>query len=199
MSNTPKIAVFLSGKGSNFSAILAAIQSGRLKAEVALVVSNTPEAGGLQIGREHGILSVVIERASFASGEEFGMKMLDLLGTHNIDLIALAGYMRKIPPLVIKAFPKKIVNIHPALLPKFGGKGMFGHYVHEAVIAAGETESGATVHYVDEIYDNGEIICQRKLNINPGETPESLAARVLELEHQLYPEVLQKLLTGINY
>lgn len=187
------LAVFLSGRGSNFQAILDAIAAGRLEAEVTLVISNIPNAPGLDLAREHGIATAVFERATYPSGEAFGGAMMEALRAHRVDFIALAGYMRKVPPAVIRAFAKRIVNIHPALLPRHGGKGMFGHFVHEAVIAAGEKVSGATVHFVDEIYDHGDIIAQRTVLVLPDDTPESLAARVLEIEHQLYPEVLQKL------
>lgn len=193
-----KLAVFLSGKGSNFSAILKAIDEGRLNARVVLVISNNPEAGGLTTAREEGIATAMFDRSLFSDGERFGREMLNTLQFHGIELICLAGYLRKVPPMVLRAFPQRVVNIHPALLPKFGGKGMWGHFVHEAVIAAGESESGATAHYVDEIYDHGAIIAQRKLSVRPGETPQSLAERVLEIEHQLYPEVLQQLVSQID-
>lgn len=198
MTKTINLAIFLSGKGSNFASILKAISDGRLDARIVVVISNNSEAGGLSIASGNGIPTEVLERGNFASGEEFGATMLKVLKSYNCDFIALAGYMRKIPPTVIRAFPKRIVNIHPALLPKFGGKGMYGHYVHEAVIAAGETESGATVHFVDEIYDNGDIIGQKRIPITSDDTPESLATRVLEVEHQLYPEILQQLVTRLN-
>ena len=188
-----RIAVFLSGKGSNLLSILDAIEAGKLNATVSLIVSNRPDAGGLEVGRSRGIPGVVFDRASYEDGERFGADMLQRLDEEKIDIIVLAGYLRKIPPTVLRAFRKRVVNIHPALLPKFGGKGMYGHFVHEAVIAAGESESGATVHYVDEIYDHGEIIARRACPVLPGDSPEDLAARVLIIEHQLYPEVLQSL------
>jgi len=198
LSRPINIAVFFSGKGSNFESILNAIRDNRLKAKVTLAISNNPEAGGLEVARANDIPGVVMERGHYSSGEEFGSAMLARLQENQVDIIALAGYLRKIPPQVTRAYPQRIVNIHPALLPKFGGKGMYGHFVHEAVIQAGEKESGATVHYVDEIYDNGDIIRQEKLTILPGETAESLSARVLEIEHRLYPEVLQQLVSQIE-
>lgn len=198
MINPPKIAVFLSGRGSNFSAILDAIDRKLLDAEVSLVISNDLDAGGLLTSIRRQIPTVVLERACFKTGNEFSAKMLGCLRSHKIDLIVLAGYMRKIPPAIIREFPRRILNIHPALLPKFGGKGMFGHFVHEAVISAGETESGPTVHLVDEIYDHGEILGQRAIPVLPGETPESLAKRVLEIEHQLLPETIQNYLNIIK-
>ena len=198
MIKPANLAIFLSGKGSNFASILSAITNGSLNAKVVVVISNNSAAGGLVIASKNGIPTEVLVRENFASGEDFGTTMLNVLKRHECDFIALAGYMRKIPSVVIRAFPKRIVNIHPALLPKFGGKGMYGHHVHEAVIAAGETESGATVHFVDEIYDNGDVIGQKSIPINSDETPESLANRVLEVEHQLYPEILQQLVTRLN-
>ena len=118
------------------------------------------------------------------------------LKAHKIDYIALAGYLKLLPPAVVAAYQRRIVNIHPALLPKYGGKGMYGHYVHEAVIAAGDKESGVTIHVVDEIYDNGQILEQAKVPVLPDDTPETLAARVLEQEHKLYPRALNKLIKG---
>jgi len=193
-----KIAVFLSGRGSNFLSILTAIEENRLNASVGLVISNSADAGGLSYAEARGIPTAVFDRAEYADGSEFGRDMLELLLQEGIELIVLAGYLRKIPPVVIRAFSKRIVNIHPALLPKHGGKGMYGHFVHEAVIREGDVESGVTIHYVDEVYDRGEIIEQRRIPVLAGETPESLASRVLEVEHQLYPEVLQRLVNELS-
>ncbi|MBM3325796.1 MAG: phosphoribosylglycinamide formyltransferase [Calditrichaeota bacterium] len=187
------LAVYLSGRGSNFEAILAAIDAGSLNAKIVLVVSNNPDAQGLRTAERRGIATAVFERDKFASGEEFAGAMLNKLNEHKVEFIALAGYMRKIPPAVIRAYSKRIVNIHPALLPKFGGKGMYGHFVHEAVIAAGEKETGVTIHYVDEIYDHGVIIAQCPVPVMPDDTPETLAQRTLAAEHKFYPEVLAKL------
>jgi phosphoribosylglycinamide formyltransferase-1 len=123
--------------------------------------------------------------------------MLAALDSADIDLIALAGYLRLIPPAVIKRYPQRIVNIHPALLPDFGGRGMYGLNVHKAVLAAGETESGATVHFVDEHYDEGDIIAQARVPVLPNDTPETLAARVLTVEHELLPNALERLARSI--
>lgn len=192
------LAVFLSGRGSDFKAILDATRSGKLNARVVLVISNNPDAGGLKIADASGIPTAVFDRSQYADGAEFGGEMLAALREKRVELIALAGYLRKIPPTVIRAYPRRILNIHPALLPKFGGKGMFGLNVHQAVIAAGETESGVTIHLVDEVYDHGEIVAQSRIPVRSDDTAESLASRVLDLEHSFYPEVLQKYISELN-
>ena len=190
------IAVFGSGRGSNFSAILGAIQRGEINARINLVVSNKPEAGILQIAEMNSIPAFHISHKQFKTEEEFGVKILDELRNHEINFIVLAGYMKRLPFTVIDRFRNRIINIHPALLPKYGGAGMYGMRVHEAVVAAGERVSGATVHFVDEEYDHGTIVLQRELDVLPGETPESLAARVLKLEHHLYPEAIRLFAEG---
>lgn len=192
----PKIAVFLSGRGSGFRNLCLATRDGRLEAEISLLVSSKRKAGGLDYAREFGIESVVFRTKDFDSPEEAAASLLDTLTSRQIKYIALAGYLKLLPLEVVRAFPKRIVNIHPALLPRHGGKGMYGHYVHEAVIADGDKESGATVHLVDEIYDHGSILEQAKVPVEPDDTPDSLAARVLKVEHDLYPRVLQKLING---
>jgi formyltetrahydrofolate-dependent phosphoribosylglycinamide formyltransferase len=179
----PRIAVFASGSGSNFQAILDAIASGSLVASVCALVASKPGIGAIARAETHGI-PVFIGDAQAA---------IDATAP---DLIALAGYLKQIPASLIDAFPGRIVNIHPALLPKFGGHGMYGRHVHTAVLAAGETESGCTVHLVTEHYDEGPILAQARVPVFPGDTPESLAARVLEQEHNLFPSTLQQLLHG---
>lgn len=187
------IAILLSGRGSNFEAIAAAIKRGELSARIRFVGSNKSDTQGLQTAKEMGIPTVVFNRSEFEDGERFADFMLEKLGEFEIDLIALAGYLRKIPSRVVNRYRQRIVNVHPALLPKYGGKGMYGMNVHRLVIESGDAETGVTVHYVDDIYDNGKIIAQRKVPVNPGDTPEKLAARVLKVEHQFYPEVLQEI------
>lgn len=186
-----RIAIFASGRGSNFQAILAAIAAQRLKAQVVLCISNRPEAGALQIARAAQIPAAVIEEKHFAKAADYEATLLDQLAKHETNFIVLAGFMRKIPPGVVRQFRHRIVNIHPALLPSFGGKGMYGHRVHEAVLAYGCKVSGATVHLVDEEYDSGVPILQRCVPVFDDDTPARLAARVLEVEHQLYPDALQ--------
>lgn len=186
-----KVAVFGSGRGSNFAAILDAVRRGRLTGtEVRLVLSNNSQAGILALAREHGIEAVHCSRRQFATDGEFDAAVLDHLARRGVTFIALAGYMKMLPAAIVRAYAGRIVNIHPALLPRFGGAGMYGLRVHEAVLAAGDRESGATVHLVDEEYDRGAIVLQRTVPVLPGDTAETLAARVLTAEHELYPEVL---------
>jgi len=192
------LAVFLSGTGTNFTAIAEAANEGGIPVIITLVAGNKPDAAGLQKARYMNIPTALFMRPDFPDGKSFADYMLSVLRKYDVDLIALAGYMRKIPPRVIRAYRNRIVNIHPALLPRFGGKGMYGMTVHRAVIEAGVTETGVTVHYVDEEYDRGEIIEQRLVPVQPDDTPETLAARVLKVEHELYPEVLGKLAENLK-
>ena len=148
----------------------------------------------MDFAKEYGIQTIHLSESQFDSHDEFARTMLDALRDRQIDMILLAGYLRKIPDAVIAAYPEKIVNIHPSLLPEFGGHGMYGIRVHEAVIASGETRSGATVHFVNEEYDKGRIIKQNHVPVMPDDTPESLAERVLRCEHRLYPDALEQLL-----
>jgi phosphoribosylglycinamide formyltransferase-1 len=190
------LAVFASGRGSNFGAILRAIDEGRLAARVTLVLSNRSDAGVLEIARAHGIAAVHCSARMFGSEDAFAARLLALLDDHRADLIALAGYLKHVPRPVVARYRHRIVNIHPALLPSFGGAGMYGHHVHEAVIASGARVSGATVHLVDEEYDRGPILLQRTVEVLPSDTPESLAARVLTVEHEIYPLALSALAEG---
>lgn len=190
------VGIFASGRGSNFEAILKAIDAGRLDAEVRLLLTNNPEAGAISIAQNRDIPTAVVSKKDFESRDQFVASMLQTLESHGVALIALAGYMKKIPPEIIAAFRSRIVNIHPALLPSFGGKGMYGHHVHEAVVSRGCKVSGVTVHIVDEIYDHGPIVAQRCVPVEEGDTADSLAARVLKVEHQLYAESLQLFAEG---
>ena len=189
-----RLAVFCSGGGSNFKSIYRSIAEKPLNAEIVLCLSNRSQCGAMEFAHEHGIAAVHLTEKQFGSFDEFAAAMLNRLKDAQIDIILLAGYMRKVPDAVVRAFTDKMLNIHPALLPKFGGEGMYGIHVHTAVIDAGETESGATVHFVNEEYDKGKILLQRTVPVLPGDTPESLAARVLACEHLLYPDALEKLL-----
>jgi formyltetrahydrofolate-dependent phosphoribosylglycinamide formyltransferase len=191
------IAVFGSGRGSNFSAILAAIERGEIpEARISVVICNNATAGILDIARAHDIAAERVSEKQFATHDEFVNALLAILRTHKVNLIALAGYMKRVPPQLIEQYRNRIVNIHPALLPKFGGQGMYGAHVHEAVIAAHEEFSGATVHVVDEEYDHGQILLQRKVSVAQHETPESLAEKVLKIEHEIYPEALKMIAEG---
>lgn len=185
------LGVFASGRGSNFAAILEAIKEDRLKAGVKLLLSNKKEAGALAIAKNHGIPTAVVSKQAFESRDLFVDAILSSLREHGVEFIALAGYMKKIPHEIVSAYKNCIVNIHPALLPLFGGQGMYGHHVHEAVLAQGCKVTGVTVHIVDDVYDHGPIVAQRCVPVEEGDTHESLAARVLKVEHILYAETLQ--------
>lgn len=184
------IAVFASGRGSNFQAILNAINEGRLPARVTLLVSNNSNSGALELARSQHIPAVHLSQKLFPSEEQYVGQLLELLRSHDVELIALAGYMKRVPTQVIRQYRNRIVNIHPALLPAFGGAGMYGIHVHEAVIASRAKITGATVHIVDEEYDKGPIVIQKSVEVMPDDTPETLAARVLPVEHEIYPKAL---------
>ena len=197
MSDQLNISVFASGKGSNFKAILEAIEVGKINnVKIVLVISNNSDAGALAIAREHNIPAFHVSRKQFSNDEEFNNRLITLLNIYNSNFIVLAGYMKKLDPKIIRLFKNRILNIHPALLPKFGGIGMYGIKVHEAVIASKEKISGATVHIVDEEYDHGPIVLQKSVAVNANDTPETLAAKVLQLEHEIYPEAIQLFAEG---
>lgn len=166
----------------------------QLNAEIVLCLSNRSQCGAMEFARQNGIATVHLSEIQFSSFDEFAEAMASCLKEKQIEIIVLAGYMRKVPDAVVEAFHDRIINIHPALLPKFGGEGMYGMHVHTAVLHAGEKESGATVHLVNEEYDKGRILMQRKVPVLSDDTPERLAERVLACEHTLYPDALEKLL-----
>jgi phosphoribosylglycinamide formyltransferase 1 len=190
-----KIAVFASGSGSNAQQLIAhtpkTAGDARPAYEVALIVTNKAQAGVTSIAEKAGIPVLVLEKDRFFMEDAF----VPVLQQAGIEWIVLAGFLWKVPPALIAAYPQHIINIHPALLPKFGGRGMYGRFVHEAVLAAGESESGITIHYVDELYDHGQIIFQATCPVTPADTPESLAAKVQSLEHAHYAKVLAELST----
>ena len=186
------IAVFASGRGTNFEAIVRAVETGKLhNLSIAVVISNNPDAPVLTIAREHNIPAYHLSQRHFPSEEKFDEAVFDVFRRHGINFIVLAGYMKKLSTNLVRQFRNRMLNIHPALLPKFGGKGMYGMHVHEAVINSGEKISGVTVHIVDEEYDHGPIVKQRTVAVDENETPETLATKIHGIEHQLYPEVLQ--------
>jgi phosphoribosylglycinamide formyltransferase-1 len=191
-----RFAVFISGRGSDMQAIIDATTCGELDADVAWVVSNTDKALGLQRAQEQGIETWVFKLKNYASPTEAGEALADELRERRIDYVVMAGYLKLMPVEVLRAYPDRVVNIHPGLLPQYGGAGMYGQHVHEAVIAAKERESGCTVHLADEIYDHGRILEQVRVPVLPDDTPETLAARVLVQEHIIYPKALQKLIKG---
>lgn len=178
-----RVAVLASGRGSNLQALLDSCRP-PAAARVVLVASNKPEAYALERARRSGIPTQVIDDPNDAPA------ILNLLRGYEIDLLVLAGYLKLLPAPVVRAFAGRIINIHPALLPAFGGAGMYGLRVHQAVLASGATISGASVHLVDEEYDRGPIVAQWPVAVDPGDTPETLAARVLEVEHQLLAQVV---------
>jgi len=186
-----KLAIFASGRGSNFQAIYQSIQAGELDARIQVVISNNADAGALEFARAHQIPAVHLTRQQFDHAEEFDNALLALLKKHQVNFIALAGYMKLIRSKIIQEYQNKMLNIHPALLPAFGGKGMYGHFVHEAVLNYGCKVSGVTVHLVDEKYDHGPIVLQRAVPVLADDTPATLAARILVQEHQIYAEALQ--------
>lgn len=186
-----KIAAYISGSGSNLKAILDYSLQKKIASEVVLVIANK-DANGLEYPASLGIETAVIPRKELPR-TEFVKRQEELLEKHNVDLIVLAGYIRKLPREVTDKYENRIINIHPALLPKFGGKGMYGMNVHRAVIEAKEKYSGPTIHFVDDIYDNGEILLQKKVEISSDDTPESLQQKVLKLEHIAYPEAIKLL------
>ena len=183
------IAIFASGAGSNAKKIIDHFRNSGTVI-ISLIACNKPGAGVLNIAAAENIPVILIEKEKFFHGNAY----VDELKELKIDLIVLAGFLWKIPDGSIKAFPRKIVNIHPALLPKFGGKGMYGNFVHEAVIKAGEKVSGITIHYVDEHYDNGDTIFQVRCAVLQSDTPDSLAQRIHLLEHAHYPAIIEDLL-----
>jgi phosphoribosylglycinamide formyltransferase 1 len=189
------LAVFVSGNGTNFRAIDRACLEGRLDARVRLVVSSTAAAGALEYARERGY-PASFETRQKRDSAGYGPALTSLLLDHGVDFVALCGYLLLVPADTVRAYSGRLVNIHPALLPSFGGKGMYGHYVHEAVIASGAKFSGATVHLVNEEYDRGPIVMQRVVPVEDTDTAETLAARVLAVEHELYPAALQLFATG---
>ncbi len=176
-----RVAVLVSGGGTNLQTLLDALQNSPV-ARVVRVISSRPGAGALERARRAGVATTVL--ANPADPKEL------LVALRDAQLVVLAGYLKLVPPAVVAQFRGRMINIHPALLPDFGGPGMYGHHVHAAVLASGARESGATVHFVDEAFDRGDIIAQEKVRVEPADTPETLAARVLEAEHRLLPRVV---------
>ncbi len=188
-----RLAIFASGQGTNAREIIRYFQDGAHQVlgravEIALVVCNRPGAGVTEIASEAHIPLCLIEREKFFRGSHY----LEEFVKRDISYIVLAGFLWKIPPELIRAFPDRIINIHPALLPSFGGKGMYGNAVHQSVIASGAKESGISIHYVDELYDHGRIFFQTGFTLSKDETPESLAEKIHALEHKHYPEQIAR-------
>jgi len=181
-----RCAVFASGGGSNFHALLDRKRAGDLHVDFVLFIGNNSGAPAFERAKKHAVPALHLAPSHFASEEAYAENLLAVLLEHRVELIILAGYMKKLPLSVVKAYHHRIVNIHPGLLPAFGGKGMYGSHVHEAVIACGAKITGVTVHFVDEEYDHGPIILQRSVEVLDTDDPHTLAERVLKVEHASY-------------
>jgi phosphoribosylglycinamide formyltransferase, formyltetrahydrofolate-dependent len=183
------IAIFASGTGSNAKKIIENFAN-HPQIKISLIVSNNAAAKVLQIATDNKIPSLIIEKEEFFKGNAY----IDELKSANINFIVLAGFLWKVPQKLLHHFSNKIINIHPALLPKYGGKGMYGDFVHQAVIAAKEKQSGITIHFVDEKYDHGKTIFQATCDVNENDTPETLAQKIHQLEHRYFSEIIGKTL-----
>lgn len=186
------LGVLISGRGSNLQAILDAIREGKLQARVGVVVSNIASAPGLDRARKAGVPTVFLSHKDFASREEYDEALVDCLRAHDVDLVCLAGFMRLLSPVLVRAFPGRILNVHPSLLPAFPGL-----HAQRQALEHGVKVTGATVHLVDEELDHGPILLQRAVPVLEGDDEESLSARILEQEHQIYPEAIALVLERI--
>lgn len=194
-----KLAVLVSGGGSNLQSIIDETKNGILKdiAKVVVVISNNPNAYGLTRAKNENIKAIALDYKNM-NKQDFDNEMYRLIKESGADIICLAGYLKKISDIIVKEYKSKILNIHPALLPKFGGKGMYGHFVHEAVVKAKEKKSGPTVHYVDENYDTGSIILQKEVPVYETDSAEDVAKRVLVQEHIIYPKAIKKVIENLK-
>ena len=195
MSNK-KIAVFTSGNGSNLQALIDAVQAGYITADIRVVVSNRKESLALERAKKHKIEALYVTPVDCRDSKEYFVKLTRFMEERQIDLVCLAGFLLMIQPELVRKYKGRILNIHPALLPGFGGKGMYGHHVHEAVIKSGAKYSGCTVHFVDEEYDHGQIVLQRVVPVHDDDTPDTLAERVLKEEHKAYPDAVKLFVEG---
>jgi len=186
-----RIAVLASGGGSNLQSLIDAVETGNIKGEIVLVVSDNPDAFALKRAEKHGITSAVVNRRKFSSPLDFNLEIVRVLQSEAADLAVLAGFLPILHPVLVEAFPDRIINIHPSLIPSFCGKGFYGIRVHRAVLDYGVKISGATVHLVDEGTDTGSILLQEAVAVMDDDTPESLAARVLEAEHRILPKAVK--------
>jgi phosphoribosylglycinamide formyltransferase-1 len=190
------IACLVSGSGTNLQAIIDRIESGSLDARIAAVISNAPGALALERARKHGIPSFTVDHKRYGQRGDFEQALITVIDERRTDLVCLCGFLRVLTGRFVGHYPDRIINIHPALLPAFGGKGFHGMRVHRAVLAAGVKTSGCTVHLVDDQPDHGPIVLQRTVPVLPSDTAETLAARVLEQEHLAYPEAIQLFAQG---
>jgi formyltetrahydrofolate-dependent phosphoribosylglycinamide formyltransferase len=188
------LAVLLSGTGRTLKNLIDRIGDGFVPARIRIVLSSSPGAKGLQWAEDAGIPAVTVARKEHRGATAYSDAVTRALDPHTVDLVLLAGFLHlwRFPP----KYEGRVLNIHPALLPKFGGKGFYGHHVHEAVLAAGERESGCTVHIADHVYDHGPIVLQKRVPVEPGDTPDTLAARVFEQECEAYPEAIRLIAEG---
>lgn len=185
------LCVLASGRGSDLKSIIRSQKSGKIKSKVAIVISNNSNSGALNIAKSYQIPNFHLSQKMFTSEGEYVNRFSELLRSYDVDLIILAGYMKLIPIEIVKQYKNRILNIHPALIPSFCGKGFYGLHVHEAVLNYGAKVTGVTVHLVDEEYDTGPIVLQKTIRVRDDDTPESLQKRVLKWEHKIYPEAIK--------
>jgi phosphoribosylglycinamide formyltransferase-1 len=193
---TVRLGFLISGGGTTLQNFLKVIGEGKLEAEIAVVISSRPNVEGLNKARKARIATEVVERRHYDSLADFGDAITEIMDRCDVDLVICAGFLQRW--LFSPRFEGRVLNIHPALLPKFGGQGMYGHHVHEAVLAAGETESGATAIIADHEYDHGPVLIQKSVQVLPDDTPETLAARVFEAECEIYPEAVRMLVKRLG-
>ena len=191
-----RIGVLASHQGTNFQAIVSACQQGRVQANVALLICNNSDAPVMARARKSGVPTVHLSSLTHPSSDVLDESMHNHLADENIDLVVLAGYMKKLGPRVLEAYRDRIINIHPSLLPRHGGPGFYGSRVHKAVIESGDSETGATVHLVNDDYDMGKALLQEKITVAVDDTPDSLAERLHPIEHKLLIEVIQQFAAG---
>lgn len=191
-----RLGFLASGRGTNMQSIIDACKTGRLTAVPAVVISNNSGSMALErAGKEH-IPAVYLSSRMFPDEDELDKRITETLKQHDVELVVLAGYMKKLGPRTLTTYAGRVINIHPALLPKFGGQGMYGDNIHRAVLAAGESETGVTIHIVEDKYDSGPVLAQRTVKVEPGDTVETLSARVLAVEHEFYVETIGNILDG---
>jgi phosphoribosylglycinamide formyltransferase 1 len=190
------IAVFASGGGSNLQVLIDKVRTGELPVRLAFVLSNNSKSMALERARNAGIPALHVSSKTEGSEAAAAAKMVALLGEHQVDLLVLAGYMKKVPTEVLSAMPNRVLNIHPALLPAFGGEGFYGHKVHEGVVARGCQVTGMTIHMVNEVYDAGQIVLQMPVQVTPSMSPEAVGAAVLRLEHAFFWQVVKAFAEG---
>jgi len=194
---TVRLGILLSGNGTTLQRFIDEITARNLDAKIAVVISSRPNVLGIERARRARIPTEVVNWRTYGNDEAFSAAVTDVLQRANVDLVLCAGLLRKY--LFPEAYKGRVLNVHPALLPKYGGQGMYGHHVHEAVLAAGETESGCTVHITDEEYDHGPIILQRTVPVLPDDTPDTLAERVQAAEREAYPEAVRMMMERLHY